>query len=725
MKRLSSLFNVLFCISAVVVLSSADRPIATISFCGSPANDLFRLMKKEGIAFRQYSDPSDAIHHAARGSGVIVTADGYPLKKVQVSAGDLQKAARKGLRIYIEYPDSLPGIHIAPDVFVSTLERVVVSSDRFGKQLQKMSLLGINDCHLLQAPAEHPFLVLAKVAGFDKADYGIDDVKAYPLLFQRENLMIALTKLTNFRTGRYGPSESWKALWENLLTWVRGTEEIHFRSWGNDVEPAYAREESLPANAGRQAVARGVEWLYQARLFIDSSWKDQWLKIQGDGTYPFGPPVSQDLPNGDGSLGILEGHASRIYSDGTQQYRYWVRSDVQGEVAYAMALAGRLLDRKAYFRVSENLADFVFFNSNVRAGARGNKDSAVYGLIGWALTHPHIFYGDDNARTVLGIIGASACMNSSRWDKEILEDILANFRLSSKQGFLGGNLHQEDIERLGWKHFSQRDLVNPSGNFESWMWAAYLWLYDKTKYAPLLEKAKTAIRLTMEAYPAKWNWVIGMQLERARMILPLAWLVRVDDTEEHREWLDRVASDLLQRQDACGAIREELGDGDGMSGRTKSNSSYGEFEATLISKNGDKVSDQLYTNNFAFFGLQEAARATGNKKYADAVKKLSGYLIRIQVKSEKHKDVDGAWFRGFDYGRWDYWASNADAGWGVWATLAGWSQTWIVATQALVELDTSYWESTRSSRINHYMPQTVQLMLGDSTLSVQHEKNHP
>ncbi len=69
----------------------------------------------------------------------------------------------------------------------------------------------------------------------------------------------------------------------------------------------------------------------------------------------------------------------------------------------------------------------------------------------------------------------------------------------------------------------------------------------------------------------------------------------------------------------------------------------------------------LYANNFAFFGLNEAARVTDNPVYKKAVTKLSDFMMRIQVQSEKHKDLDGAWFRAFDYGKWDYWASNSDA----------------------------------------------------------------
>ncbi len=43
------------------------------------------------------------------------------------------------------------------------------------------------------------------------------------------------------------------------------------------------------------------------------------------------------------------------------------------------------------------------------------------------------------------------------------------------------------------------------------------------------------------------------------MLLPLAWLVRLQDTDEHRGWLRCIAEDLLALQDSCGAIREEVG----------------------------------------------------------------------------------------------------------------------------------------------------------------------
>lgn len=104
------------------------------------------------------------------------------------------------------------------------------------------------------------------------------------------------------------------------------------------------------------------------------------------------------ISNGNGTLGILEGPASEINFDGSQKYRYWVRVDVQGEVAYAMSAAARFLDKPIYDSVAAHLLDFLFYVSNLRGGEKRDSTCSAFGLIGWAVTHPGVFYGDDNAR---------------------------------------------------------------------------------------------------------------------------------------------------------------------------------------------------------------------------------------------------------------------------------------------------------------------------------------
>src|SRR5690606_9514333 len=116
-------------------------------------------------------------------------------------------------------------------------------------------------------------------------------------------------------------------------------------------------------------------------------------------------------------------------------------------------------------------------------------------------------------RALLGAIAASSYLETDKWDKEIAEGILANFRLTGKKGFQGERLEEVAILQEGWKAYADRDFVHISPHFESWMWACYLWLYDKTGYRPLLEKTKEAIRITMEAYPQDWLWGSSMQMQ--------------------------------------------------------------------------------------------------------------------------------------------------------------------------------------------------------------------
>jgi hypothetical protein len=713
MKKITSslLINIGLCLLLCMTLSCTQHK--RITFYGDAKNDLCRMLQQEGFNLQVASSPDQAIDKAPAGSAVVLTGLTYPRidSANRITQSLLDKAVQKKLRLYIENPSAFPGLDIPAKPHEAAQERAVITGNVFGSDLPPMSLLDLHNCFVLPVQVDSPLIVLAKVVGFDKAAYGLTNTKVYPLLFKKRNALVALTALSNFETGRYGPNRSVQKVWTYILSYLTGNKHFTIRQWPVDVRPMYGRDDALPADARLTAVKKGVQWFFNGRFFIDSSWKADWLKYQGDGTRPFGPPVSQDKPNGDGTLGILEGHASTIYYDGTQEYRYWMRADVQGEVSMALAGAGRLLNNADYRNRATHLIDFVFRTSNLRAGNKNDPGSAVYGLIGWATTHPYVFYGDDNSRAILGMIAASAYLQTNRWDQQLAEAILANFRTTGQEGFRGERLEENDIIKNGWQYYQNRHVVHISPHFESWMWACYLWLYSKTKYEPLLKKTEHAIRITMEAYPDKWLWGSSMQTQRARMILPLAWLTRVDNTAEHRRWLDEMVNEILKYQADCGAIREEMGKGKGLFKELKSNSDYGSDEGSLIFKNGEKVAGMLYTCNFALFSLHEAAAATGNPKYSEAVGKLSDFLTRIQVQSKKHKDLDGAWFRAFDYGRWDYWASNSDAGWGAWCTLTGWIQSWIVTTQIQIEQKQSFWELTQQLAIGQTADSCIKKML--------------
>jgi hypothetical protein len=408
----------------------------------------------------------------------------------------------------------------------------------------------------------------------------------------------------------------------------------------------------------------------------------------------------------------MEGHYSYINPDGSQPYRYWLRGDCVAETAMTFAIANTIKENRQKIGIAENLMDFLFNTDVFKTADSKNPQMSSYGLIGWADTHPSRYYGDDNARIILGSVLTSTIIGSNKWDQQIEKLILANFRTSGEKGFRGGSLSGEKIEKEGWQNLMKSQLENPSPHYESWLWATYLWLYDKTGYQPLLDKAKKAIEITMNNYPENWLWTNGIQQERARMILPLAWLVRIEDTDQARKWLTRVCNDLLKHQVSCGALREELGEGGrGRYGAPETNEAYGHSEAPVIHTNGDPVADMLYTSNFAFFALNEAALAINNPRYIEAVDRLADFLVRIQSSSSGRADLDGCWFRAFDYESWEYYGSNADHGWGAWGTLTGWTQSFITTTLALKFQRTSYWDLTKESSIGSNIAPVLSQML--------------
>ncbi len=345
--------------------------------------------------------------------------------------------------------------------------------------------------------------------------------------------------------------------------------------------------------------------------------------------------------------------------------------------------------------VATNLLNYTF-SLEMQGRERLDKKHPAYGLIAWGAIAPAWQtgnYGDDNARVILAAILASSALKSDRWNEPISRGILANFRTTGELGFRGDRIDIPALEQHGWKHFHDAKTINYAPHFESYLWACYFWAYQQTGDRALLDKTENAIAMIMAAYEKK-QWRLMDNSERARMLLCLSWLVRVRDSEQHRHWLSIVAHDLLESQDTCGAIAERLGGhGGGHYQIPQSNDAYGTAETPLIQQNGDPASDQLYTTGFALLALHEAAAATGGAKLKSAEDRLAEFLCRIQVRS-KIPYLDGTWFRAFDFRRWDYWASSADMGWGVWSVEAGWGQAWIAATLALRERGTSFWEIT-------------------------------
>ncbi len=697
-------------------LMAFSQPRVTIS--SEPGNDLLSVLTAAGYDCVRAESPAAAVAQAPEGGAVLILATGYPDSATQLDAELFAMADEKDLRLYVEFPGFLPdravgGIHKA-----GIYDRAVVTSDFFGSELEEMRVLTINGCRMVTLAAESPHMVFAKVAGYNTAAYGLENTPTRPILFEAQagRLLVSTTKLSNFIQGRYGPKAAWQDLWLSIMQWLNPQSDPIALDWTETVRPMYGPEDELPSDAVARAVELGTDWFSNGRFLVGESWKDL-PHHQRATASEFGAPLGEEYPAGDGRFSILEGHASRIDWDGTQQYRYCRRGDCQAESALALTMRSKLLGDEIGDEIAANLMDYLYITSPLRGGPRNNPDSPSYGLVGWGAypaSQGH-YYGDDNARIFLGSIGAAANLDSDKWDRHILEMILANFRTTGQKGFRGANIQERDLSRRGWLPYWQSGIVNHHPHFEVWIWTSYLWLYDKVGDEVLLDRTRAAIRSMMEAYP-NWNWTNGIQQERGRMILTLAWLIRVDDQPEYRDWLKMIVSEVLEHMGPEGAIQEEIGGAGGSYGPPRSNAAYGTSETPLIHENGDPSADMLYTMNFAFFGLNEALRATGDPFYQQALDKMADFLLRIQARSETHADLDGAWFRGFDTERWEFWGSNGDHGWGVWGTLTGWTQSWIVSTLAMREMNTSLWELSADSDIAKIYPEVREQMLPEAVI---------
>ncbi len=656
-------------------------------FCSADAdskNDLLSALEQSGYTVRCAAEVDAALSMAEEGDLIYVPAAAYPVPELVITDRQLRVVEEKKLRLIAEYPRQV-GDRVYGEPYVTKHERLVILD---GEQtgLKPMTLLTVNGCRVLPSDAAPTLFCMAKAAGYDEAVYGLPEA-VYPLVetdVGASGVTVLTTSLTRFIRAKYGPSAKWKTLWSRLLSVWTGT-EVRL-DWKPVVRPAYGPEEPLPADAEMQAFYRSCRWF---RKYIVGEEKDT------------------------GRLLAQEGFLSQIDSDGRQELRICFRSDCFAESAMVLALHHQLTGDPEDRRLAERLLDTVWCTKEFY-----NDDPATeyYGLNNW-FDNSKVFYGDDNARTLLGSLLARSVLGETRWDERLLRCLLANLRTSSrKTGFRPERLDAQENspffkEDKTWRDHYESDVVYCAGHFEAYLWACFLLAYKETGKRRFLETAETGLRYMMETYPDGWRWTNSMTAEIARMLLPLAFLMRAEDTPEHREWLRFMCGETLAHMVPCGAFQDYVTQPsgkyqdylgavtDGLYPPPHSNEAFGTTEASLIQSNGDPATDLLYATNWAFLGLHEAAAAfrQAGEPSADieqAATNIAQFLCRIQLRknNENNDYLDGAWMRSFDFEKWEYWGSTADVGWGAWCVESGWVNTWISSLMVLRGQKTSFYD---------------------------------
>ena len=698
----------------------------TLIFACSPDNDLYCVLARLNDAYPRYDTLDQALEAAPRGAAILSLADAYPHPSPAFERRHAEQARAKELCLYVEYPASLPGIDLG-DPRPTQWERVVVTSDFFEPDLERHTILAQHGCWYLpyaesSSSAASPrlssawqpgqgdnedvgrrprpatwneapralelyegmevHLAVARVAGYDRAVYGLPG-EACPILFRlpgRSTILVATSALSHLIRGRYGPQDAWKAIWERLLRWLCPAKELPELGWTPTVRVQAGPQARLPQDVESEALRRSIHW-FREQVVYSIDWKK----------------------------GAIEGFESGIDHEGRQMRRPWARGDCTAETGMVFACDWALTGNPDSARLSRQILDYVWSAPDF---VQDDPDSPAYGLNNWYERGP-VFYGDDNARVIMPTLVARGLLAEDRWDERVLRCLLANLRTTGRLGFRRNRIDLAPLLEQGWAFYHDEGTVTYAPHYQAYLWAAYLLAYALTGYDSFLDRTRTAIGMTMEAYP-RWQWTNGLTQEMARTLLPLAFLIRIEDTAVHRRWLAQVSEDLLAQMHPCGAIRELLGPVEnGRYAPPQSNEAYGTAEAPLIQENGDPACDLLYTTNYAFLGLHEAAAATGNETLQEAEERLAQFLCRVQVRSEAHPYLDGAWMRGFDYQRWEYWGSSADLGWGAWSVESGWTNTWIATVLAMRQEGHSLFDLATARPLSVDPDAMTRSMLGD------------
>ena len=595
-------------------------------------------------------------------------------------------AARRGeARVLLECPDTYPGLEFG-NLRYAALDkmRTVVTSDWFGPELPPPQLLLqhlFSFREVLTPVSAH--LVAARVAGYRHACYGLTDTVCFPLLFEAPdcpNVLIATTSLANFLSGRFAPAASWRLVIGRLLAFLAGREDIIPIDCQPTVRPAYSADSSLPPDAEDTAFRRSARWFSREILYHFNN-----------------------------DTGVFEGFSSGIDEFGRQSPMPHLRGDCLGECSAVFALNHLLLGSFSARQDALGLLKTLFTSKQVR-----DLDTAsqTYGSLYFYSSIPQV-YGDDNSRSCLGALLCEELLQDTTYAKDILEVAYSLWRTTGPNGLREPSIGPQSFkDGQTWQTYGSRNFSECRPHYQAWHWAFNLQMYELTGDNCFRDHALNAMRLAIDLFP-DFLWQNGASGDWARCLLPFAFLVEIEDTPEHRQWLYRVCRQTIRHLDEHHIFREVMGDpAKGNYPAPKSNAEFGTAEATLLQQDGDPACDLLYTINFAFAGLHEAAFATGNPEYQEAANGIADFLCRIQAVSDSQHALHGAWFRAFDFEQWDFFGNASDNGWGPWCVESGWTNSWIATTLALRSLRRPLLCRAQKEVFRTLAPQVAEEMLG-------------
>ncbi|GIP37774.1 hypothetical protein J31TS4_10540 [Paenibacillus sp. J31TS4] len=361
------------------------------------------------------------------------------------------------------------------------------------------------------------------------------------------------------------------------------------------------------------------------------------------------------LPAPDGSAGVYE----NIHSV-TAKLSKDRRPDCHAHTALFFHLLGRYTGEAEWTELSHNLLRYLLDN--------GYQDtdpaSPTYGFFKWyefPADGPNQMFTDDNAWVAFVLLYLYRKTGIEEYKTRGLLTAEAMLATQNDQGLRANVLMAAQLKETGRDGARELEAsMNP--HFESIAHSAFLQAYLVTGERAYLNTALKGSLTLLERFD-ELKFMYSRTSGLNRLILPLGFLAKHDESGRIEAGLERVVDYLLANRHESGGIEEA---------DNPDPARFGTEDTGVFLYNGEGIGDQLYTNNFLLMNAWEAYKATGSAKHLDLYNGLRDYMCRIQIASRDPR-FDGGWMRAFDMKRGEYFGNNGDTGWGPYCMESGWT----------------------------------------------------
>lgn len=633
------------------------------------SNDLLDVLKVNQVNFKIVHPDKVHQHDLDIYQGIMLLGGNNqdPMEIFPKDRHVIHQQIKKGKRVFAEYCKSIHNVCFS-DSLSTRYERPVAFMDFPEAGLEKGDILDEQSNNRLkvfiQSSKGRPLLqYISNPAGFYKTEMDFDKARsnaANALWFEHDHLLVCSFRMVNFIKAKFAPRHKWKKLIRFILQWVTG-QSIDMSLAEPLYDSAYCFEENTEPFKEKclEAVNKVFDWFEN---------NDMYDKRHG------------------GYNSVREGLGPAVYADGTHKREVTVRLDNTGEMSLAWLMRYLMTKDPKSLEISDSLTEFIL-------ELQVKEEGPYYGMVrNGTFTWWNICYQDDSARGfLLPKLFEMLYTGSRKYETPVRECLDFLVRTTGKDGLRvpctyctspdsnetfgrGYRQYEEDgilryaLDGKPIKDITlmpERDGSTPSGHYNGWYLAALFLAYKVLGDEKYLNTALKGMDRIMAVYPFTSREHSETQ-ELCRLILPCAMQYFATGAQEHKEFLYRVTKDLQRFKHESGAYLEWDTGYTARRGRTVGT------ECSVLSNNGDPVTDHLYSLNWLPVGFIQSYFVTKDPCFLKLWEDITRYFLKAQLRSDD-KTLDGAWARAFDVNLKEVYGVPNDIGWAPWAVETGWT----------------------------------------------------